>query len=375
MGFWHTGYMDFHEPTEDIGTFTKARPQMFPCPKCGVEFCSERDLRVHTFEGHPTRRPVLVFEGRECGRSRLTVTTTTTASDWVIRNADAVWINGISSSITDAAEVLSTRPSGVVDVSLANGTLRHDFQFEFALAEAPDLDGVDAALERLIDGGELSLRAIYDFIRRSEPYPTASKYRSGLANYLYGVLAREGAAESESASTDASREGGGYEAKYNQAVNILGTFDRAPAEAICGVVAFHYNQFDRAMTKTKSQRVAEVSMRFAAMLNAKDWSTSDLAAAPHPSLDFALSDWVIEEVLAWCALPLDGTAKSSEIAAMTASIKSQRPSDALKLHLVAAEHHLAAGNLTSAKQHAERLRHGRTTEGWYTDFRHRLQGV
>jgi hypothetical protein len=373
MGFWHTGYEEFHEQTEDIGPFRQPRPPMFPCPTCGIEFSSERDLRVHTFEGHPTRRPVLVFAGRECGRSRLTVTAKTAASDWVIQDADAVWINGVASSITDATQLLSTRPSGVVDVSLANEALRHDFQFEFALADDPDLDGVDAALERLIDGGELSLRAIYDFIRRSEPYPTASKYRSGLANYLYGVLAREGAAES--GSTDALREGGGYEAKYDQAVKILGTFDRAPAEAICGVVAFHYSQFDRAMTKTKSQRVAEVSMRFAAMLNAKDWSRSNLAAAPHPSLDFALSDSVIEEVLAWCALPLDGTAKSSEIAQMTVSIESQRPSDALKLHLVAAEHHLAAWNLTSAAQHAERLRHGRSTEAWYVDFRHRLQGV
>jgi hypothetical protein len=301
------------------------------------------------------------------------VTATTSASDWVIRNADAVWINGVSSSITEAAELLSTWPGGVVDVSLANGAIRHDFQFEFALAEAPDLDGVDAALERLIEGGELSHRAIYDFIKRAEPYPTASKYRSGLENYLYGVIAREGTAES--GSTDPPKEGGGYEAKYNRAVKILGTFDRASAEAICGVVAFHYNQFDRAMTKTKSRRVAEVSMRFEAMLNAKSWSTSGLAAAPHPSLDFALSDSVIEGVLTCCALPLDGSAKSSDIAEMASSIGFQRPSDALKLHLVAAEHYLAAGHLTSAIQHAERLRHGRTTEAWYADFRHRLQGV
>jgi hypothetical protein len=373
MGFWHTGYMDFHEPTEEIRTFSEARSPTFPCPTCGVEFSSERDLRVHTFEGHPTLRPLLVFEGRECGRSRLTITSMTSPSDWVIRNADAVWINGISSSITDAVELLSTRPRGVVDVTLANGVVRHDLQFEFALAEAPDLDGVDAALERLIDGGELSHRAIYDFIKRSEPYPTASKYRSGLANYLYGVLAREGSAES--GITDTSREGSGYEARYDQAVKVLGTFDRAPAEAICGIVAFHYNQFDRAMTRTKSQRVAEVSMRFEAMLNAKSWSTRDLAAAPHPSLDFALSDSVAEEVLAWCALPFDGTAKSGDIAEMAAKIESQRAYDALKLHLVAAEHYLVAGNLRSAAQHAERLRHGRTTEGWYSDFRHRLQGV
>jgi hypothetical protein len=373
MGFWHTGYMEFHEPTgEGVGARTEPRPPTFPCPKCGVEFTSDRDLRVHTFEGHPVRRPVLVLKGRECGRSRLTVTGETSPDDWVIRTADVVAINGEPTSVAGAVEMLSTRRSGVLDVTLANGDVAQEFQFEFTLAEASDLDGVDAALERLIDGGELSLRAIDDFIMRSKRYPTASRYLAGLANYLYGVLAREGAAEV--AAPDPSHEGAGYEGKYDQAVGILGTFDRAPAEAICGIVAFHYNQFDRAMTKTKSRRVAEVSMRFQAMLRGETWSTRDLSVSPHSSLDFALSDSVIEQVLEWSSLPLDGTATVA-VTEMVASIDGQRPYDAFKLHMVAAEHSLSTGDVASAVHHAERLRHGRITEGWYADFRRRLEGV
>ena len=91
-------------------------------------------------------------------------------------------------------------------MTLANADGSRSHQFEFVLADIPDLDGVDAALGRLIRGGELSLRAIDDFIMRSRHYLTAARYRSGLANYLYGVLAREGL-PSQRFSTGRARSG------------------------------------------------------------------------------------------------------------------------------------------------------------------------
>ena len=372
MGFWHTGYMEFHEPTGE-GSFASAAPlpPSYPCPTCGLEFSSERDFRVHAFEGHATPRPILVLRGRECGSSRLTVTAETSTGDWVTKNAQSVAVNGRLTAADQAVAFLASQRSGVTDVTLTNGDVSRTFEFEFALADEADLDGVDAALDRLIDGGELGFRAIDDFIMRSKRYPTASRYMSGLANYLYGVLAREGAAEVGILDKSCDL---GYQAKYDQAVGTLGSFDRAPAEAICGIVAFHYNQFDRAMTKTKSQRVAEVSLRFQAMLRGEHWPSGDLSLSPHTSLDFALSDSVIEQVLEWSAVALDGTA-AADVADLVANLVWQRPYDAFKLHMVAAEHCLSAGDLTSALQHAEWLRHGRITEGWYRGFRRRVQGV
>ncbi|WP_428342363.1 hypothetical protein [Mycobacterium sp.] len=289
----------------------------------------------------------------------------------MIKNADAVWINGHSISVSDAVELLAAQRNGVIDITLGNGNVKLDFHFEFTLAEADDLDGVDAALQHLIGGTELSPRTIDDFIMRSKRYSTGGRYYSGLADYLYGVFAREKDAERLAVVGGAGTR---YEDRFNGAVDILGAFDRPPAEAICGIVAFHYNQFQRAMTKTKSQRVAEVSMRFQAMLRGEIWERGSLALSPHTSLDFALSDSVIEEVLAWSALPLDGTAPARDVATLVASIGMQRQPDALKLHLIAAEHYFAAGNLAGAAQHAEKLRHGHTTESWFSGFQHRLRG-
>lgn len=371
MGFWHTGYMEFHELTEEgLGAYGESRPPTFSCTRCGVEFSTERDLRVHSFEGHTIQRPVLVFKGRECGKSRLTITAKTSQKDWAIRNADSVQINGIVTSIPHAIEALSTQRNGILDVCLVSTDAVHTCQFEFAFSEEGDLEGVDAALARFIDGGELSIRAIDDFIMRAKAYRTAERYLSGLADYLYGVLARESLAESGVRSY--SRDGGGYEGKYDQAVGILGAFDRPPAEAICGIVAFHYNQFQRAMTKTKSQRVAEVSLRFQGLLIGQPWSSAGLLQMTHSSLDCALSDSVIEQVLAWSAIPLDGTAANSA-AELASQIDTQLPRDAFKLHLVAAEHALATGELASAKQHGDCLRYSRGAETWYTEFRQRLQ--
>lgn len=370
MGFWQTGYLEFHEQTGDgEGQALEKLPVKFPCPTCGVEFASEPDLRVHTFDGHRIQRPALVFNGRECGKSRLTVTHSTTPEDWVIVHADTVTANGRAMSAASATEFLSLQRSGVVDVQLRKSDRIQDFQFVFTLADDDDLAGVDSALHRLIGGGELSLRAIDDFIMRAGAYRSSSRYLAGLAYYLFGVLAREDSIESGLPAE--KHEDGGYQGKYDQAVTILGGYDRPPAEAICGIVAFHYNQFERAMTKTKSQRVADVSLRFQALLKREAWLNSDLSKSSHSSLDVALSDSVIEQVLGWSALPLDGSA-ATDFDEIIASIDWQRPSDAFKMHLVVAEHALAVQDFSTAKMHAERLRHGRLTEGWYAGVRSRI---
>ncbi len=375
MGFWHTGYMEFHEQTEEgSGGFGgDPEPTAFPCATCGLEFSTVGDFRVHIFQGHAVHRPVLVFKGRECGKGRLVVTQATSVEDWVIRNTDVVTVNGKHIPLKGAAEVLCTQRSGVIEVNLLqNGDPRPmRFEFEFNLAEEDDLLLADEALDRLIDGRELSARSIDDFIMRSKGYPTSVRYVAGLANYLYGVISRERAVEI--GSLDETRDGDISQRKYDQAVQILRTFDRPPAEAICGLVAFQYNQFERAMTKTKSQRIAEVSLRFQALLTGQAITLGDLSSLPHSSLDRELSDSAIERVLQWGAMPLDGSAAPEIVSELVASIGTHRSTDSLKLHLIAAEHRFATGDVVSAKRHAENLRHNRLTEDWYADLHARIQ--
>lgn len=363
MGFWHTGYFEFHEPDEPPVIRAPRRPT-HACVSCGAAFFSERDLEVHEFSGHVRPRPTLILDGREVGRTRLYVTRETLAQDWVFHSTHSVAINGEPFVPESAPAALASKKSGFADVVATNGDVRQEFQFEFALAEATDLSGIDEALYSLINGNVWGRDSIDTFIMRGKRYPSASRYLDGIANYLYGVLAREELA-------DVGGDPEKYEGRYDSAVRILGEFDRPPAEAICGLVAFHYNQFDRAMAKTTSARVSDVSKRLKLLLLGKAASPAGLAGAHHSELDAALSDSTVERVLRLCAMPLDGGPEAI-VADAISDLRRQRPSDQLKLQVVLAEHYLAAGRHTEARAHADEVRHSSAAETWYSGFRSRL---
>jgi hypothetical protein len=366
LGFWHTGYIEFHEPDQPPVVKTPPRPS-FLCNTCDAAFFSGRDLDVHEFSGHVRDRPTLVLEGREVGRTRLYVTHKTLATDWAFQSVDWVSLNGELFAPDNAAIALASKTVGFADVVAINGDVRQEFQFEFALAGASDLDGVDEALNSLIREKVWGRDSIDTFIMRGKQYASASRYLDGIANYLYGVMAREEFA-------DLGGDPEKYESRYDSAVKILGRFDRAPAEAICGLVAFHYNQFDRAMVKTKSARVSDISRRIELLLDGKIANRSGYEDSYHSELDAALSDSTVERMLQLCAMPLDGSA--GEIAAdSTSDLKRERPYDQLKLRVVLAEHYLAAGQLSDARKHADELRHSPTTENWYSKFGNRLGEV
>ena len=363
MGFWHTGYFEFHEPEQPPLVRAPARPS-YVCLACGAAFFSGRDLDVHEFIDHVRQRPTLILDGREVGRTRLYVSRKTMAEDWAFRSADSVVLNGESFPPDIAADVLASKKSGFADVVALNGDVRQEFQFEFALADASDLQAIDEALYSLIKENAWGRASIDTFIMRGKRHPSASRYLNGIASYLYGVLAREELA-------DVGGDPEKYEARYDSAVKILGEFDRPPAETICGLVAFHYNQFDRAMAKTTSTRVSDISRRFKLLLQGKAVSTTGLAGPDHSELDAALSDSTVERVLRLCAIPLDGGAEAI-VADAISDLAAQRPSDQLKLRVVVAEHYLAAGGHSDARAHADEVRHSSVAENWYAGFRSRL---
>lgn len=373
MGFWHTGYMEFHEPTgyEYAGPPSPPKPPEFPCPDCGLVFSSDRSRRAHRFDGHATKRPMLVFRGRECGRTRLMVTSASSASDWTTADVESIRVNGLETSVAEVAQFLAEVKVGVQTVEVVNGPLERTFEFDFCLAEEGDLSLVDQALDKLIASRELSRNAIDAFIMRAGRGVTARRYREGLAAYLYGVLARE--AEEDPGRVDASGAPV-YEQRYNSAVAVLSTFDRPAAEAICGLVALHYNQFDLAVRKTNSHRVSDVAARFRSLLTGGTFVTASLADRSHGSFDQALSDSVTEELVDVGAVALDGTPPVA-VGQILPALGELRPQDQFKVRLIAAEALLAAGDVEGASRHGEALRHSKETGAWYAGFRTRLQEV
>lgn len=370
MGFWPRDRMDQLDLPDNVVLFSTDVRHTFACTSCDLEFESEAELAVHRFLGHFDSRPVIVSHGRELGTSRLVVTRESTPSDWVFLNTEAVELNGITMTTERASQDLAARSSGVVDITANGAGERRLAQIEFALPTERDLEGVDAALQHLINGHELSRRAIIDFIERGRHYPSASRYLDGLASYLFGVLAREGA-EEEGPLTASSAET--YTARYDTAVTELKRYDRPAAEAICGLVAFHYNHFGLAMRRTRSPFVSAVALRLREILDGQ--RPSELGPLPADEiggLDLALADSATERVLRACATAIDGPWQTPD-EEVFAAVDSEQPYDQLKLRVIAAEHHLLACDHRAAIMAAEPLRHERASEDWYMNLRERLE--
>ena len=360
MGFWHTGYMEHHEDDFFSAVFPSVkapyRPPVIPCPDCGLTFGTLQDFELHRFNGHLFLRPTLLLRGRECGRSRLTVAEPTTDGDWSVLDSELAIVNGRKAEPSEVGFILSGFSHGVARVVLANEKSEQEFDLRFSVADPSDLDGVDDRLHEMVHRHQLTIAAIEGFLAATTQYVTAADYRNGIATYLYGVLARERSPES-------GLEHGKYRAKFDEAVSLLAGFDRVPADVICGLVAFHYNHFDRAILRTQSPRVAWASSRLQRLLRSEELTHDEVVAPERSSLDFVLSDAATEQVLSWCCIPLDGSA-GVEIEEIEASLDAQEPFDQLKLRIIAAEHHLRTGADERARPHVSELQHNPVTEAW-----------
>lgn len=74
MGFWHTGYFEFHEQV-GYGEGFLPRPTVYTCSHCGESFTSNDALRIHRFERHPHKRPILILRGLEIGNATASIFT------------------------------------------------------------------------------------------------------------------------------------------------------------------------------------------------------------------------------------------------------------------------------------------------------------
>jgi hypothetical protein len=270
--------------------------------------------------------------------------------------------------VIGASEALSSTTTGVVSVILRGERETQSFEFAFEIADLEELATVEERLRELVHGRVLSIAAIETFIDCTRPQRSVRGYRDGVVNYFYGVLAREGSPESGLVQ----RGSAAYSERFDDAVNELQGFDLPTADAICGLVAFHYNQFDIARRRTHSPRVARAAQRFAALLSGAPSDTSDLGQADRASLDFTLSDAKTEQVLAWCCVPLDGSSDAA-VRDMEAAVDSCEPADQLKLHIIAAEHHLAAAQIDRANPHLSELRNSAVAEAWMACARERAE--
>lgn len=358
MGFWHTGYMEFHEPA-GLGDFKfKPIPRQYICLHCNLRCSSGEELRTHRFENHPLRRPVLFLFGRELGTHPVRVTTSVSANDVCFLGCSQAVLNNEHIPIEFLPKQLSLISSDVCSLILKNGVVSAEFTLDFRIASEIDLKGIEDAFEGVALAQRLNTRIIEEFIAATSQYRSAIGYSDGICAYLYGVLAKE-------RTGDSSLSYESYIGKYNKAAEELKTYGRPLAQTICGLVEFHFNHFSDASNTGAGSRIGQAASRYVAWLDCRDpkeqerWQSQD----PPSKLERLVADWETEAIIRYVGQPLNVLAqKVDEIESFLKGSIAEY--DRLKVRVLLAEIYRAIGNTESALRHAKAMRNLPALEKW-----------
>lgn len=359
MGFWHTGYSEFHE-VEGLGTFVpNLLPQQFPCVHCAAVFTSLDDLRKHRFEYHPLRRPILFLQGRELGAHTVRITRKLIDGDVLTDDCVRAALNGKEIDLSSLPILLGKISSDVCRLTLSGAGVSSEFTLEFRIASEKDLCGIEERFERTVRGRHLNIRAIEEFIESASQFSSAIGYCDGICAYLYGVLAKERALDT-SLSYDA------YVGKFSKASEELTAYDRPLARTINTIIEFHFNHFDESAHFSRGTRAGKAAERYAAWLRGRA-QRIDLGALPDEvlsKLEALVTDWDTEQIVRWSIRPLHELTRYVDDMESFLNRDITAEYDRVKLHVLLGEIYTASGDVKKALKHAKALRNLSALEKW-----------
>lgn len=285
MGFWHTGYAEFHEHVGLEGfAYSPPPPIRYVCEHCSQNFLELEDLRRHRFEQHPLRQPALLLRGRAVGTLPLKVLTPLMAEDVIVEDATRCTINGRVVKPSALGRHLAPITHEFVELELTNGTTNTRCVLDFCIVEEKHLVGVEAAFLHIARDRVLSIEAVSRFIQDCRGFGSAMPYCDGICHYLYGVMAKEQAPDSGLRLNQ-------YIERYLRASEELKGFDRPLARSVRALVAFHFNQFDEAESLAPHGALRQASGAFAGLLLGLPWHfKAAFSSAPGSAVENLLTD-------------------------------------------------------------------------------------
>jgi len=361
MGFWHIGYIEFHEPT---GFGDRQRVQaVFRCGQCDQTFNSHDMLRAHRFEVHPLRRPVLMVRERELGSHPLKVTSALRAAHIKVEGADRALLNGHEVPVHRVPTILASFSSDVVRLLLEKNGVEAAFELDFRIASVFDLEGVEEEFRKTAAGRKLNSRTVDAFIAAASTFRSAIGYCDGICTYLYGVMAREGTGGSTLPYE-------AYGGRFARASEELTAYERPLARMIGSLVEFHFNHFrDAARLVSAASRIGSVSARYATWIESKRANRRPVPSATTPlnEIEACLTDRETELILQSASQPLRAVA--AEYAELEGLLnKDVVEFDKVKVHMLLAEAFSATGDTERALGHAKAIRNLPALELWSEDL-------
>lgn len=287
MGFWHTGYIEFHEPMglgDASGLVPK--PIRYACEQCSLDFAELDLLRRHRFEAHPLRHPALLLRGRPVGALPLQLMTPLAPEDVVVQDATSCQLNGDALALEALGARLAAMRRDYAELTLFShdGVLTR-YILDFRVADEVQLAGVEIAFWRMAQNKTLNLEAVSRFNKECRVLTGADLYHDGICHYLYGVMAKERA-------PDTGLPFERYTERYQRASDALAGFDRPLARSIRALVAFHFNHFHEAELLTSEGALHHTAGAFATLLEGLPWH---LTEAYSPETSGAVEDLLTDQ--------------------------------------------------------------------------------
>ncbi len=308
MGFWHTGYAEFHEYSglEDF-VYSPPPPVRYVCEYCSASFAELEELRRHRFENHPLRQPALWLRGRAVGALPVTVLSALRPDDVVVEDATRCTLNGQGVAVNEIGTRLARMSREFIALELVNDGAVSRYVLDFRIAKEEHLASVEEAFLRMARDRVLTIDSLSRFIQDCRAFDDAMPYCDGICHYLYGVMAKE-------KSADSGLSQGKYVERFVRASDELAGFNRYLARSIRALVAFHFNQFDDAeLLAPEGGALRQAAGAFAGLLQGLPWHYE---AAFSPSLgsavEYLLTDQDTLQVLGDASHGLVGLKDRSE---------------------------------------------------------------
>lgn len=292
MGFWHTGYAEFHE-YEGLPAFVYSPPPSvrYICEQCRVSYADVEELRRHRFELHPGRQPTLLLRGRPVGSLPQRVMTRLSASEVQIEDADSCLLNGRSIEVGTLGAQLASMRREFIELHFENAGVTAKCVLDFRIADEEHLSGIESAFMRLARGRTLNIDAIEMFINNCTQFQTALPYCQGICNYLYGVLAKERSPESGLNHDQ-------YIERYMRSTEELAAWDRPLARGVRALIAFHFNHFEDAKVLTAGGRLRHVAKAYSRIQKGEPWRLDRANPCAHSdSAEHLLMDRDTQKIL------------------------------------------------------------------------------
>jgi hypothetical protein len=346
----------------------------YTCVICGMEFDSADRRSWHATEAHPMARPTL-YLGAIATASEVVVRAPVAPAELRVESCTSVRvaIDGSPFEVVapDAlASLVAGCSSGHLSVELENHRaadetdVRATYAIRISIPDDADLAGVDRAFVRHLAIDRPSTRDIEAFASEVGSLPSARMYAGALADYVHGILIKEG-----SDFGGATLPFEAFEAKFSRALVELADHSNRPvAASVVASTRLNLNEFLSPVPESGDARLDSCVRTLRGLVAPNDGMDGPAERLGSATVALCPIDrdtntvLVAHDVLA----RIGPEALQAEELAGRAEDPSLSPQDRSKLRALIAHAFIRGGRFDDARRHVEVLAHDGVFGEWAT---------